>query len=52
VISTTINLATPAYREGRATAALRKFSVERAIRNREYRAVAGLALALLWLKSR
>ena len=44
----------PAYREGRATAALRKFSVERAIRNREYRAVAGLALALalLWLKSR
>lgn len=43
----------PAYRDGRAGGAPRRFSVERAMRNREYRAVAGLALALvfLWLKS-
>jgi protein-S-isoprenylcysteine O-methyltransferase Ste14 len=32
----------PAYREGRAGAERRRFSLARAIRNREYRAVAGL----------
>src|SRR4026207_1153269 len=33
----------PAYREGRAGAERRRFSLARAIRKREYRAVAGLA---------
>jgi protein-S-isoprenylcysteine O-methyltransferase Ste14 len=33
----------PAYREGTATAAARRFSLDRAIRNREYRALAGVA---------
>jgi protein-S-isoprenylcysteine O-methyltransferase Ste14 len=45
----------PDYREGRVTAPARRFSVGRAIRNREYRAVIGLgaALALLaWKASR
>jgi protein-S-isoprenylcysteine O-methyltransferase Ste14 len=37
----------PAYREGRASAAARRFSPARAIRNREYRAVAGLIIVLL-----
>lgn len=43
----------PAYREGRVAAA-RRFSAERAMRNREYRAAIGLlaALALLWWKGR
>ena len=43
----------PAYRDGRVTGAHRRFSVARAMRNREYRAVAGLAaaLALLALKT-
>lgn len=43
----------PAYREGRVENA-RRFSLERAIRNREYRAVIGLAavLVLLWWKVR
>lgn len=43
----------PEYREGRAPDAGRRFSVERVRRNREYRAVAGLALAfaLLWWKA-
>jgi protein-S-isoprenylcysteine O-methyltransferase Ste14 len=42
----------PDYREGRAPAGRRRFSVGRVIMNREYRAVAGLALvlALLWWK--
>jgi hypothetical protein len=42
----------PEYREGRAPVAARHFSVTRAMMNREYRAVAGLALvlALLWWK--
>lgn len=39
----------PAYRDGRAHAAVRRFSIERAIRNREYRAVAGLVAALALL---
>jgi protein-S-isoprenylcysteine O-methyltransferase Ste14 len=43
----------PAYREGRAPAVRRRFSVARAIANREYRAVAGLlaVLALLGWKA-
>jgi len=43
----------PAYRDGRAVGTARRFSVERVVRNREYRAVAGLALAfvLLWWKA-
>lgn len=36
----------PAYRDGQAAAVRRTFSLARAIRNREYRAVAGLAFAL------
>jgi protein-S-isoprenylcysteine O-methyltransferase Ste14 len=42
----------PAYREGRVDGARRRFSVERAVRNREYRAVIGLAIAfaVLWWK--
>jgi protein-S-isoprenylcysteine O-methyltransferase Ste14 len=39
----------PAYREGRAESAHRRFSLARASRNREYRAVLGLLLALLVL---
>lgn len=44
----------PAYRAGHAGGAARRFSLERAMRNREYRAVIGLvvALVLLWWKSR
>lgn len=43
----------PDYRDGRAPEVRRRFSVERAIRNREYRAVLGLlaALALLAFKA-
>ena len=43
----------PEYREGRAPAAPRRFSLARAVANREHRAVAGLAvvLALLWWKA-
>ena len=42
----------PAYRQGRAPEATRRFSAARAMRNREYRAVIGMvvALALLGLK--
>jgi protein-S-isoprenylcysteine O-methyltransferase Ste14 len=42
----------PEYREGRTAAAVRRFSMQRALGNREYRSVAGLvaALALLLLK--
>jgi protein-S-isoprenylcysteine O-methyltransferase Ste14 len=42
----------PDYRAGRAPGAHRQFSVERAMRNREYRAAIGvvLVLAVLWLK--
>jgi protein-S-isoprenylcysteine O-methyltransferase Ste14 len=39
----------PAYRRGRAAAGSRRFSGRRAIDNREYRAVAGVALALALL---
>ena len=44
----------PSYREGRGLAADRRFSVQRVMANREYRAVAGLgvALALLVWKAR
>jgi protein-S-isoprenylcysteine O-methyltransferase Ste14 len=41
----------PEYRKGRAPGATRRFSVERAIRNREYRAALGLVTvlgALIW----
>jgi protein-S-isoprenylcysteine O-methyltransferase Ste14 len=43
----------PQYRDGRAPAVKRRFSARRAVANREYRAVAGLAfaLALLWWKT-
>jgi protein-S-isoprenylcysteine O-methyltransferase Ste14 len=43
----------PDYRDGRL-GSTRRFSFERAMRNREYRAVLGLAfaLAVLWWKSR
>ena len=43
----------PAYRAGRASGAPRRFSVQRAWRNREYRAVFGLlaTLALLLWKA-
>lgn len=42
----------PDYREGRAPVGRRRFSPARVMMNREYRAVAGLALvlALLWWK--
>ena len=39
----------PDYREGRRPDDVRRFSVARAMRNREYRAVAGLAAALALL---
>lgn len=39
----------PDYKEGRTTGADRRFSVRRVMRNREYRAVAGLALVLALL---
>jgi protein-S-isoprenylcysteine O-methyltransferase Ste14 len=42
----------PAYRSGQTSAAPRRFSLARALRNREHRAVLGLTLvlALLWWK--
>jgi protein-S-isoprenylcysteine O-methyltransferase Ste14 len=39
----------PEYKEGRSVVVERRFSVERAIRNREYRAAAGLLLVLALL---
>ena len=39
----------PAYRNGRAVGVARRFSLARAIRNREYRAVIGLGAALALL---
>jgi protein-S-isoprenylcysteine O-methyltransferase Ste14 len=42
----------PAYREGRAAPAERRFSFERAWRNREYRAMAGFAAVLAVLAVR
>ncbi len=44
----------PAYRDGAATSSSRRFSMARAVRNREYRALLGLlaALALLAWKAR
>jgi protein-S-isoprenylcysteine O-methyltransferase Ste14 len=41
-----------AYREGRVTPAARAFSVDRVIANREYRAMAGFALAFALLAVR
>jgi len=43
----------PAYREGRMAGAIRRFSLQRAMRNREYRAAIGLlaTLALLAWKA-
>lgn len=40
------------YREGRADPVTRRFSLARAWANREYRAVAGLLAAFLWLAVR
>lgn len=37
----------PAYRDGRAAGEARRFSLDRAVRNREYRAVLGLVVVLL-----
>jgi protein-S-isoprenylcysteine O-methyltransferase Ste14 len=42
----------PAYRDGRSAAAARGFSLERAMRNREYRALLGLLGVLLLLTAR
>lgn len=39
----------PAYRDGQTASAARGFSLQRAMRNREYRALAGLALVLALL---
>lgn len=39
----------PEYRDGRTSDDLRQFSLQRAMRNREYRAVLGLAVALALL---
>jgi len=39
----------PQYKEGRVIAVDRRFSVERALRNREYRALIGLVAAMLLL---
>ena len=42
----------PAYRDGRAASAGRRFSLERALRNKEYRALLGLVVVLLLLAGR
>lgn len=42
----------PEYRNGRTTELARRFSLERAIRNREYRAVTGLVVALAVLAAK
>lgn len=39
----------PAYRDGQAASAPRRFSLQRAMRNREYRAIVGLVIALALL---
>ena len=39
----------PAYRDGRAPEMPRRFSLARAVANREHRAIAGLAVALALL---
>jgi hypothetical protein len=39
----------PDYRDGRVAQISRRFSIERAMRNREYRAVVGLAAVLALL---
>ena len=41
-----------AYRDGRVAPVVRRFSIERAMRNREYQAVAGVLAAFLWLAYR
>ena len=42
----------PAYREGTATPVARRFSLERAVRNREYRALAGVAATFVLLAAK
>jgi hypothetical protein len=45
----------PAYREGQTASGARRFSLQRAMRNREYRALAGLIVVLVvlaWKASR
>ena len=42
----------PAYRDGTATRGARRFSLERAIRNREYRALLGLVIVLALLAAK
>jgi protein-S-isoprenylcysteine O-methyltransferase Ste14 len=42
----------PDYREGRTAAGTRRFSLERAMRNREYRALAGFVIVLALLAAR
>ena len=42
----------PAYREGSAAPVTRRFSLERAVRNREYRALAGVMATLALLAAK
>lgn len=42
----------PAYREGKASRGARGFSLDRAVRNREYRALLGFLVVLLLLAAR
>ena len=42
----------PDYRDGRTAAGTRRFSLERALRNREYRALAGFVVVLALLAAR
>jgi protein-S-isoprenylcysteine O-methyltransferase Ste14 len=42
----------PEYRDGRGTEAARRFTVERALRNREYRALAGFVAVIALLAAR
>ena len=42
----------PDYRDGRTAAGTRRFSLERAMRNREYRALAGFVIVLALLAAR
>jgi protein-S-isoprenylcysteine O-methyltransferase Ste14 len=48
-LTTKFGSAYPAYREGRAPGVHRRFSVERAVRNREYRAATALVIVLALL---
>jgi hypothetical protein len=42
----------PAYREGTATPVARRFSLERAVRNREYRALSGVVATFVLLAAK